>query len=239
MFARFLLAGAFALLALWPVSSPAQLFNLDNIDMGAKTVDVGGVSVRVVTPGNFCSFDESNAVDAAVLAQIRSVQNPNNVPLAIYIDCGELNDIRTGARQYMTRYLSVGTTQSALYENFVGREAEMAANACGNTSVGRALGESMDSTRQRLQTFAEGTDFLGMESLGVVKQTADTCYVGYLVKTNIDGTTVTQVNVIGFFVLKGKLIVVNDYNSYYSGVLDALLAEEEAYVASLRSSNFY
>jgi hypothetical protein len=238
MLARSLLGGAFALLALCPVSSSAQLFNLDNIDMGSKTVDVGGVLLRVVTPANFCSFDESNPIDAAVLAQIR-LMNPNNVPLAIYIDCGELNDIRAGTRQYMSRYLSVGTTQNALYENFVGREAEMAANACGNTSVERALGASIDSMRQRMQTFAEGTDLQGMEPLGVVKQTADTCYTAYLVKTNIDGVTITQVNVIAAFILKGKLVVINDYTSYYPGALDTLLAEAETYAASLRNSNVF
>jgi hypothetical protein len=238
MFTRSLLRGAFALLALWPVSSPAQLFNPDNIDMGAKTVDVGGISVYVPSPAAFCSFDESNMVDAAVLTQIRSM-NPNNVPLAIYIDCTELNDIRAGARQYMSRYLSVGTTQNALYENFAGREAEMVANACGNTSAERGLGESVDAMRQRMQTLAEGTDLLGMESLGPVKQTADTCYIGYLTRTNIDGVTITQVNVIAFLILKAKLIVVNDYTSYYPGALDALLAEQETYVTNLRVSNIF
>lgn len=238
MFARSLLKGALALAVLWPVSSSAQIFNFDNIDMGAKTVDVGGVSVYVPSPASFCSFDETNMIDAAVLTQIRSM-NPNNVPLAIYIDCTELNDIRAGARQYMSRYLSVGTTQNALYESFAGREAEMVANACGNTSAERGLGESVDAMRQRMQTLAEGTDLLGMESLGPVKQTADTCYIGYLTRTNIDGVTITQVNVIAFFILKGKLIVVNDYNNYYPGVLDTLLAEQEAYAAALRSSNLY
>jgi hypothetical protein len=238
MVARFLASGAFALLVLWPLSSSAQLFNFNNIDMYAKTVDVGGVSVQVVTPSGFCGFDEANPVDAAVLAQVRAM-NPNNVPLAFYIDCAELNDIRAGARQYMSRYLSVGTTQNALYENFAGREAEMVANACGNTSAERGLGESVDAMRQRMQTLAEGTDLLGMEPLGPVKQTGDTCYIGYLTKTNIDGVTITQVNVIAFFILKGKLIVVNDYTSYYPGALDALLAEQEVYAANLRSANLY
>ena len=41
------------------------------------------------------------------------------------------------------------------------------------------------------------------------------------------------------FVLKGKLIAVNDYTSYYPGALDALLAEQEAYAANLRSANLY
>lgn len=263
MFAQCLLRGAFALLALWPVSVSAQLFdpdnidmgsgqiigpnndmgsgqlfNPDNIDMGAKTVDVGGVPLRVVTPANLCSLNESDPIDAAILAQMRAM-NPNNVALAVYLDCGELADIKAGARQYMTRYVSVGTTQNALYENFVGREAELAANACGNTSAERALGESIDAMRQRMQTLAEGTGLMGMESLGPVKQTADTCYAGYLTKTNIDGVTITQVSVIAFFILKGKLITVNDFTSYYQGALDTLLAEQEAYVASLRSANLY
>jgi hypothetical protein len=90
MVARSLLKCAVALVVLWPVSSSAQLFNFDNIDMGAKTVDIGGVSVHVPSPASFCGFDESNPIDAMVLAQIR-LMNPNNVPLAIYIDCGELN----------------------------------------------------------------------------------------------------------------------------------------------------
>jgi hypothetical protein len=238
MVARSLLKCAVALVVLWPVSSSAQLFNFDNIDMGAKTVDIGGVSVHVPSPASFCGFDESNPIDAMVLAQIR-LMNPNNVPLAIYIDCGELNDIRAGTRQYMSRYLSVGTTQNALYENFVGREAEMAADACGNMSAERALGESIDSMRQRMQTFAEGTDLQGMEPLGVVKQTADTCYTAFLVKTNIEGVTITQVNVIAAFILKGKLVVINDYTSYYPGALDTLLAEAETYAASLRNSNVF
>jgi hypothetical protein len=238
MVARSLLKCAVALVVLWPVSSSAQLFNFDNIDMGAKTVDIGGVSVHVPSPASFCGFDDSNPIDAMVLAQIR-LMNPNNVPLAIYIDCGELNDIRAGTRQYMSRYLSVGTTQNALYENFVGREAEMAADACGNMSAERALGESIDSMRQRMQTFAEGTDLQGMEPLGVVKQTADTCYTAFLVKTNIEGVTITQVNVIAAFILKGKLVVINDYTSYYPGALDTLLAEAETYAASLRNSNVF
>ena len=91
MFARSLLKGAFALLALWPVSSSAQLFNPDNIDMGSKTVDVGGVSVRIVSPGGFCAFDESNPVDAAIVAQIRSAQS-GNIPLVTFVDCNELNE---------------------------------------------------------------------------------------------------------------------------------------------------
>jgi hypothetical protein len=119
MVARSLLKCAFALVVLWPVSSSAQLFNFDNIDMGAKTVDVGGVLVRVVTPANFCSLNDSDPIDAAILAQMRAM-NPNNVALAIYIDCGELADLKTGARQYMTRYVSVGTTQNALYQNLTG-----------------------------------------------------------------------------------------------------------------------
>jgi hypothetical protein len=223
------------------LGSPGDRYlgNPGSVYPGAKSVDVGGVSVQVVTPGNFCSFDETNPIDAAILAQIAQVKQPNNVPLAIYIDCNELIDIRAGTLDHMTRYLSVGTTQNALYENLAGQEQEMVASACGNVSVERALGEPIKATRQRMQTFAEGTDFLGMESLGVVKQTADTCYAGYLSKTNIDGTTVTQVNIVSFFVLKGKLIVVNDYTGYYAGALDALLAEQETYVARLRGSNLF
>jgi hypothetical protein len=90
-----------------------------------------------------------------------------------------------------------------------------------------------------MQTFAEGTDLQGMEPLGVVKQTADTCYTAFLVKTNIEGVTITQVNVIAAFILKGKLVVINDYTSYYPGALDTLLAEAETYAASLRNSNVF
>ena len=238
MRARSLLWGTFALLVLWPVSVSAQLFNLDNIDMGAKTVDVGGVPVRVVTPSNLCGLNESDPIDAAILAQMRAM-NPNNVALAAYLDCSELADIKAGARQYMTKYISVGTTQNALYQNLTGQETALVANACGNTSAERALGESIDAMRQRMQSLAEGTELMGVESLGPVKQTADTCYVGYLTKTNIDGVTITQVSVIAFFILNGKLIAVNDFTSYYPGALDALLAEQETYVAALRSANYY
>jgi hypothetical protein len=217
--------------------APGRLFNPDNIDVDTKTVDVGGVSVRVVTPTSLCGLNESDPIDAAILAQMRAM-NPNNVALAAYLDCVELADIKAGARQYMTRYISVGTTQAALYQNLTGQEAAVAATACGNTSAERALGESVDTMRQRMQTLAD-TGFLGMESLGPVRQTADTCYVGYIVRTNIDGVTVTQVSVIAFFTLKGKLIVVNDFISYSPGALDTLLAEQEAYVARLRESNIY
>jgi hypothetical protein len=207
--------------------------------MGAKTVDVGGTPVRVVGPANYCNVDNNNPVDAAVVAQL-SAMNPSHVTLTMYIDCAELNGIRSGTRQYMTRYFSVGTTRNALHQNLAGQEAAIIKGTCGDYSFERGLGESLETRRQRLRAFAEGSDIVGSEQLGALKQTPDSCYTGYVVKNKIDATIVKTVILIAFTFIKGKLIVLNTSAGYTGpGVLDAMLAEQVAYAARLRDANLY
>ncbi len=200
----------------------------------AKEATIGQTSIALTAPAGQCELDRNQPSDAARLEVTeKAVGGVGNRLLALYADCKQLTDLRSGKR--------------ALMEDFAQYQASLAtADAPAPAVTADAIKQLCNQQREEsewgsvgLAEVVRGIKVDQLRLLGVVGEDTNACYAALVQRFKAkNGKDVTLVALFATTFVKGKLIYYYLYSPYRSAqTVSALLAKQKLNVAALLAAN--
>jgi hypothetical protein len=158
---------------------------------GAETMTLGGRTVVLEPPVEYCALDPARPEEADIIAFSEKMQQPRNHVIMQLADCDELADFRAGKRQSFGRYgqFFVPISDGAVMIPTGYSRASMLTEAA-NEFPKLDSGAVVDEVANKLRRNADG-NVSSMHFLGVLKQDDAGLYLGIAVgKTTIANQTV-------------------------------------------------
>jgi hypothetical protein len=177
----------------------------------AQEAKIGSASITLTSPKGQCRL--SNETDEALISRIRELVGDGNQLLALYSDCDELAQARSGNRQEFSEFATYLTDKFNL--NAVARPNDLAKicaiiHAKSDQDVAEFLNMRLADVERRL----DGRK-LRYQFLGVLAEDSAACYWGNLQKFSTPpGTEKLQAAVSSMVVLKGKVVQYHLYAPY-------------------------
>jgi hypothetical protein len=207
----------------------------------AAEVIIGGVSVKLPVPADFCELSESNPSDKRMVTTTSSlVEKSGNKLVGISADCRQLADWRAGKRQLLDDYGQY-QTPIAQMDQLVAAPEDSIHQLC---STLRAQGSDVVSTvapdvKANIESALKKVKVNNMAFVGVLAEDDTACYGAQIQRMQAEnGADKTQIILIGITVLKNKYIFVDRFAVYAStDATSALLSKLQSTVAALYAAN--
>jgi hypothetical protein len=206
----------------------------------AGETKVGGASITLTVPAGHCELEAKQAGDARMLQTVREAIGSNTL-LAMYADCKQLADWRTGKRGLLEDFAQYQTLTAAMDAPPESAPAQTLKQLCAHL---REEGEKLmvgmaPDVKQRLEQLLKDVQVNQIRFLGVVADDADACYsaTAQLAKAQT-GKDITIVGLSATTFVKGKLVYSYLYAPYRSGqTVTTLLAKQKLNIAALLAAN--
>jgi hypothetical protein len=207
----------------------------------AAEVIIGGVSIKLPVPADFCELSENNPSDKRMVTTTSSlVEKSGNKLVGISADCRQLADWRAGKRQLLDDYGQY-QTPIAQMDQLVAAPKDSIHQLC---STLRAQGNDVVSTvapdvKANIESALKKVKVNNMAFVGVLAEDDTACYGAQIQKMQAEnGADKTQIILIGITVLKNKYIFADRFAVYAStDATSALLAKLQSTVAALHAAN--
>src|SRR5690242_8596830 len=172
----------------------------------AKDVRVGGTPLVLTAPPGQCELDASQAADAAMLQALGAAIGGNTL-LAMYADCKQLTDWRSGKRPLLEDFSQYQVLTATIDKPAEPRPAQALKELCAHL---REQGEKMmtdmaPDMKQRVEQAIKKVEVNQMRFLGVVAEDGDACYGAMVQRAKAQtGKDVTVVGLSASAFVKGK-----------------------------------
>ena len=199
----------------------------------AQEAKIGSASITLTSPKGQCRL--SNETDNALISRMRELVGDGNQLLAVYSDCDELAQVRSGKREEFNEFSTYLTDKFNL--NAVAGPNDLA-KIC---AIIRAKSDQdvAEFVKMRLADVERLLAKLRYQFLGVLAEESAACYWGNLQKFSTPaGTEKLQAAVSAMVVLKGKVVQYHLYAPYRgTDTIPDLLGRHQDNVAAVIAAN--
>ena len=199
---------------------------------GPTTVtQIGDRKVALVVPEGHCVLDRSQTADKALLAFVEGLIAGQNQLHLLTTNCAELSDWRTGKRPTLGEYTQVQSRIQLNGRDFAGQERPVIKALCDEAKKNGAshLNTAEAEVVKRLAAAQDKAKLENVALLGVLDEDEHGCYLGMVLKIQVDGPGKTQLCVFATTILNGKLAYLYRYaETIDSATVARLLAAQKA-----------
>jgi hypothetical protein len=203
----------------------------------AKEVSVGSTTIRLALPSGYCELADSNANDADLLKTMRDLLR-ENLLLAVYADCSQLANVRSGKAPGLDDFAQYFTPLSAVNAKFSPGVIKQVCAKMREQGERKLANLAQDSTR-RVEEFVKGLKINETQFVGVVAEEDNTCYTATPQKFTLNGgNEKVQFNLSAALVLIDKFVHYHIFTPYRGArTVSELLTRHKANVATLLAAN--
>jgi len=208
-------------------------------DSSAQEARIGAISIKLTAPQGQCELSNEKGDEALVVSKLRELTaGGRSQLLAIYADCGELAQFRSGKLEKFDTFSSYATpisTLNAVVPADVLRKVCTALRAKTDQGLAALLQERSADIERLLQ----GVKINEVKFLGVLAEEPSVCYSGQVQKlTTASNMEKLQVEILATILLKQKLITYKLYTPYQSSdTISNLLSKHKLNVVTLIAAN--
>lgn len=208
----------------------------------AKDAKIGAVSIVLPTPAGQCELDPKQPSDARLLQVTEgALAGVGNRLLAVYANCKQLTDWRTGKRELLEEFAQYQTAVAAADAPAPSTPNETLKQHCTKERQEgeKAMSGLAPDIKTRIEEAVRGVTVNQIRYLGVIADEPGACYAAMAQRFKTEtGKDVTLVGVYATMFIKGKIVHYYLYSPYRSAqTVTALLARHKPNVAALMAAN--
>jgi hypothetical protein len=207
--------------------------------LSQTTVTLGDTSLRLLTPPGFCQLVDSDVTDRRLLSLMREQIRPNQL-LAVFADCAQLTNLRTGRIPHLDDVFYYAASETMTKPGARATEKSLGEFCDFVRAEGDKLFPSaISEPTARLEKALEGVKVNESRLLGVMKQEAGACYWGMLQGLQAQaGSSKTNLTISAIMLLKDKQVTGIAVSRFVDKrTSDQMLSKHTAIVAKNRSAN--
>lgn len=201
-------------------------------------VMVGTTPIRLTSPEGQCQLSDRNESEASLVNKLRGLFAGKNQLLAVFADCGELEQFRSRTLSQFDNYAQLVTPTSAMKARV---PADFLKEFCAamRTKTDQDLAAIAESRKPDIERAFKNAKLDEPKLLGVLDEVPTVCYTGQLARlTTESGVEKTQIGIIATAVIKGKLIAYQLYAPLNTNdTISDLLRKHKSNVAALIAAN--
>jgi hypothetical protein len=204
----------------------------------AAQANIGGVSINLPHPANFCELTESNASDKRMLTTLGPLlEKSGNKLLAMSADCRQLAEWHTGGRKLLDDYAQYQTAIASMDKP----SSETVAETCTTLRQqgDQILAKQLPDIKQRVEAAMSKIKMNETNFIGVLGEDKDGCYAGLIQKIHTEANTdKTQITAFAVSLVKDKSVFTYRMGLYRGPKsVDEVLRHIKADVAAMVAAN--
>lgn len=204
----------------------------------AQEAWIASTSIKLMAPQGQCALSNEKDEEARLIAKLQELHAKTNQLLAVYADCGELAQFRSGKLEMFDNFASYVTPIDA--RNAV-VPPEILRKVC--TGLRAKTDQDLAAILQRrnadIERLFQDVKINEAKFLGVLAEDPSVCYSGQLQKlATASGREKVQATIVAVILLKQKLITYLLYTPYRSAdTIFNLLRKHKLNVDALIAAN--
>jgi hypothetical protein len=205
----------------------------------AADVQMGGVTLKLITPKGYCELEPGQASDKRMIDFLNTAlsKGPNEL-LGISADCGELRDWRAGKLKLLQHFSQYQVEKVRRSSAFTINEAKGACNEM--REQGQKLSDAgTKDVNEGIHAANSKIDFQGQTFLGVLADDPNGCYVGLYQKYKAEtGAQISQINVFYAGSIKEREVFFYAWTPYENdSTVKGMLGTMQSWTAALKAAN--
>ena len=154
----------------------------------AAQATMGGVSINLPSPPDFCELSESNSSDKRMLTTVGDlITKSGNKLLGFSADCGQLRDWRASKRRYLDDYAQYQAEISSLDKP--PRETSQQTCAYLRAEGDKIIAKEIPDVNARVEAALKNTKINETTFIGVLEEDPNVCFAGLIQQIRLsDGT---------------------------------------------------
>jgi len=175
----------------------------------AEEVKIGGATVTLTHPTDFCPFDKSQTADSRAIALIEGALAGRNRLLGAYALCDELPKWRSGSLPLLTEFVQHQTPVALMQRELPKPHTAFRKQFCDQfRGQGQAIMDKVSpEVDKRIASMSDKIKVNEQRMFGVIDGANESCFVLLLQKISTENdTTFVQLAVLAPVIVKSRLI---------------------------------